>query len=168
MGILTSKWLLAALLLITVLVLLYLFGRKSVHTEIDIPAPVDQVWSVLMNIDVYPHWNTVMEPLTGELKEGETLVYRFHQAEGQAYEVSSNVKQIVKNSLLNQAGGVPAILTYNHRYELVAIENGTRVIIHEDYRGIAVPFWNPAPVLAAYQRLNQALKKRVLKVYPHE
>ena len=39
--------------------------------------------------------------------------------------------------------------------------NSTKVIIHEDYRGIGVNFWNPQPVEEAYKELNIALKNRV-------
>jgi len=39
------------------------------------------------------------------------------------------------------------------------IKEGNKVK-YEDYAGIAVNFWNPKPVQAAYQRLNEAIKKR--------
>ena len=54
------------------------------------------------------------------------------------------------------------IVTYDHHYELEALEQGkTKLIIREDYHGVYVPFWDPAPVEAAYHRLGQAVKQRI-------
>ena len=59
---------------------------------------------------------------------------------------------------------MPFILTFNHKYTLESANDGTRLIIHEDYRGIMVPFWNPTPVEKAYERLAMDLKTRVEKL----
>lgn len=169
MTFLTSKWLIVTIIVIVFsLVLLYLIGRKSVHTEIVTPASVEQIWSVLVDTKQYEQWNQVFELLEGNLQEGETVKYRFHQDDDNAYEISTSVKQVLENKLLNQGGGMPGVLSFDHRYILEPIEGGTKVVIHEDYRGIAVPFWNPEPVGKAYHRLGQALKNRVAEVYPHE
>ena len=152
-------------MVIVVVGFLFLIGHKSVHTEIVIPAPADKVWSVLTDTKKYGEWNRVMVPLEGELKEGETLKYEFYQQPDSSYQIPSMVKQMVENKLLNQGGGTVGILTFDHRYILEPEGDNTKVTIHEEYRGIAVPFWNPEPVEAAYQRLNQSLKERVIEVY---
>jgi len=102
-----------------------------------------------------------MKLLEGEIKEGNKVKYRFTQDTDNAYEIPSNVKKVIPNKLLNQGGGLPFVLTFDHRYILEAVENGTQLTIHENYRGIGVNFWNPTPVQAAYQKLNTAIKQRV-------
>lgn len=168
MTLITTKWLILPGVLLLVLVALYLFGKNSVHSEILIPAPAEQVWSVLTDTDSYTNWNPVLEVQEGNLEQGAKVKYQFRQNDDTTYEVLSTVKQIVENKILNQVGGTFGILTYDHRYMLEQTKQGTQVIIHEDYRGIAVPFWNPAAVGGAYERLNQALKERVSEVYPNE
>lgn len=165
MALLSSKWLLLPVFLILILVALYFIGKKSVHSEIVIPASTEQVWSVLMDSDNYAQWNQVLELLEGHLQEGSKVTYRFHQDEDNAYEITSTVKRRIENKLLNQTGGMPGILTFDHRYILESVAAGTKVTIHEDYRGIGVSFWNPEVVEAAYIRLNQSLKDRVTEVY---
>ena len=161
MNILTSKWTMLLLLLIMLaLIVLYLIGKKSVHHEITVDASPDKVWSILSDIKNYPEWNQVITYKEGELAEGSKLILHFTQDADTAYDVPVTVKAMIPQKLLNQAGGISGVMTYNHRYELEPDNASTKVTIHEDYRGIYVPFWNPAPVEAAYGRLNQALKER--------
>lgn len=164
MAIFNSKWILIVVILILVVVVLLIIGRKSVHAEIIINDTPAKVWSVLMDKSSYTEWNTVLIPIRGELIEGNTVQYEFIQDENNKSVIPSKVKRMTENKLLNQGGGMPGILTYNHKYILEKVESGTKVIIHEDYRGVAVPFWNPAPVEKAYERLCEDLKRRMEKL----
>ena len=146
--------------ILALLLVLVLTGRKSVHHEITINASPEKVWSVLVDTDNYESWNPVMKLLEGEVKEGNKVKYQFTQDADNISEIPSNVKKVIPNELLNQGGGLPFILTFNHKYLLEPLGNGTKLIIHEDYKGIGVNFWNPAPVEVAYGRLNQAITKR--------
>ena len=165
MSLLTLKLMITAGALAVILIILYLVGHKSVHSELFVPATPQQVWSVLLDTDNYERWNTVLVLHSGELIEGNEVTYEFRQDDENSYEISSRVQGIVDGRLLNQRGGLPGVLTFDHRYVLEPADSGTNVIIHEDYRGIAVPFWNPAPVQAAYDRLNRAMKARVMEVH---
>ncbi|MEO1033459.1 MAG: SRPBCC domain-containing protein [Bacteroidota bacterium] len=156
-----SKILLVVFAIVAVLVILYFTGKKSVHHEIPINAAPEKVWSVLMDTDAYDQWNPVMHLLEGKVKEGNTVKYRFTQDEENVSEMGSKVKQIISEKLLNQGGGMPLVITFDHKYILEPTDSGTKLTIHEDYAGIYVNFWNPKPVEEAYQRLNEALKKRV-------
>ena len=132
-----------------------------VSAEIVINASTEKVWSVLMDKSVYREWNTVLIPVKGDLKVGSKVEYEFHQDENTKSVIPSKVLAIEENKILNQGGGIPGVLTYNHKYILEKNEGGTKVIIHEDYKGVGVPFWNPAPVQKAYERLCKDLKNRV-------
>ena len=157
---LNSKLLIILLVIIAVLVILYFLGRKSVHHEITIYASPEKVWQVLIETDSYDRWNPVMRLLNGEIKEGNRVKYQFTQSADNSYDIATNVKKVIPNKLLNQGGGMPLILTFNHKYLLEPSGNATKLTIHEDYNGIGVHFWNPSPVQAAYERLNEAIKKR--------
>jgi len=147
--------------ILVILVILVFTGNKSVQHEITIKASPDKVWSVLTQMEGYPKWNPVMELIDGTVQEGNKVKYRFTQDEKSISEISASVVQIIPKKLLNQKGGIPLLLTFNHRYMLEPLGNSTKIIIHEDYRGIGVNFWNPQPVEDAYKRLNIALKNRV-------
>ena len=147
--------------ILAVLIILVFTGNKSVHHEITINAAPKKVWNILFEMDEYPNWNPVMELIEGTVQEGNKVKYKFTQDENTTSEIGSTVFQVIPNRLLNQKGGIPIVLTFNHKYMLESTGNYTRVIIHEDYRGIGVNFWNPQPVEEAYKRLNIALKNRV-------
>lgn len=160
MNFLTSKWFLIIAILVVVFFVLYFLGKKSVHHEISINATPQKVWEVLTDMNAYEEWNPTMKLVNGEVKVGNKVTYQFTQDENNISEIPATVKQIVPNKLLNQAGGIPFVLTYNHKYILEPENGGTKVTIHEDYDGIGVNFWNPKPVEEAYKRLNEALKVR--------
>ncbi len=162
MAILSSKWVIAVIILLLILLFLFIIGKKSVHTEIKIQAPPSAVWSVLTDLPGIREWNQVLIPIEGELIEGNLIKYEFHQDETSTSVMSAKVIQLIPEKLINQKGGMEGILTFNHKYILESVEEGTKVTIHEDYRGIMVPFWNPAPVEKAYAQLLKSLKERVL------
>ena len=60
----------AALVLVSLAILL-LVSRKSVHSEIIIPALPQEIWKVLMDQNAYPEWNPVLIPVRGKLEKGE-------------------------------------------------------------------------------------------------
>lgn len=161
MDIITSKWAIAIGAILVVLFILFLVGKKSVHVEISIDGTPEEVWAVLTDIDAMSNWNKVLVPIEGILSEGESVTYTFYQDDEDAATMFARVKTREENRLLNQAGGMWGVLTFDHRYILVPEGLGTRVTIHEEYRGIMVPFWNPQPVQSAYERLLWALKQQV-------
>lgn len=161
MEILNSKWIILVLVILSTLIILYLIGNKSAHSEITVNAPSAKVWNVITNTQQYDEWNSVINSLEGNLKEGEEVKFMFHQEEGNSYPISAKVKKVEPNKLLNQYGGTIGIMTYNHKYILEEANGVTKVTIHEDYRGIFVPFWNSEPAQKAYERMNEDIKRRV-------
>jgi len=158
--ILENKHMLLALIVIAILIVLFFTGNKSVEHTIIINAKPDAVWKAITETNNYREWNPVMELLEGEIKEGNKVKYRFTQDEKNISEIASTVKKIVPNELLNQGGGLPFVITFNHKYILEQKEEKTLLTINEVYKGVYVNFWNPKPVELAYKRLNEAIKKK--------
>ncbi|UTW62468.1 SRPBCC family protein [bacterium SCSIO 12741] len=161
MTILSSKWMLAGLALLAILLILFVMGKKEVKTSIVINASTDQVWQALSSPEKIKEWNTVLIPLSGEFKEGTMVQYNFVQDENSSTQLGAKVVKIEPKRLINQEGGPVGILTFNHSYILEPDGDLCRVTIHEKYRGIMVPFWNPNAVEKAYERLLQQLKNHV-------
>jgi hypothetical protein len=134
---------------------------KAVHTEITIPAEPEIIWSVLTDASGYKAWNPVLVPIEGDLREGEKLKYQMTQPDGKQSEVMARVKKMVELKELNQSGGIPGILTFDHKWLLDPVDEGTRVTQHEEYRGIWVWFWDAGWVEPAYRKANEALRDRV-------
>lgn len=102
-------------------------------------------------------------PLEGEFEQGEKLTYQMNQPDGKQTKVTAKVIKRVNEKVLNQYGGIPGILTFNHKWLLEPVDGKTRVIQHEEYRGVWVWFWDYSWVEPAYQKANEALRDRVNK-----
>lgn len=152
---LTSKLVLSLLALGVV-------GCKAVDAQLTIPAPPEQIWSVLMDGDHYGEWNPVLVQVDGEFRGGEQLTYQMMTESGEPTAVEARVVKLDPGRELNQAGGYWGILTFDHHWILEPVEGGTRVTQHEDYTGIGVLFFDPSWFEAAYGRGNQALRARIL------
>ena len=96
--------------------------------------------------------------MTGEFEEGATLAVDMSNPDGTITPMNPVVKRLIPNERLNQCGGIPGVLTYDHTWSLESVDGGTRVVQFEKYRGIGVLFWNPASVEKAYNEANENLK----------
>ncbi len=159
MSILGSKWTIGLLIPIGIYLILWLFGKKSVQAEVTVNAQIDEVWNALTEADKIKEWNKVLIPVEGSLIENGTIKYQFYQEEnGELAVMSANVVELVQSELINQKGGIPSILTFDHRYIITQNAGLIQIKIMEEYRGAMVPFWNPKPVGKAYERLLIQLK----------
>ncbi len=159
-----SKWIVIIVVSLVVLFVLYAVGRKEVRTEIFINATPGEVWAVLTDAPGYKDWNPVLVPVEGNYKEGTTLKYKMIQPDGKQSIVESKVVKMRPQVELNQFGGIPLVLTFDHHWVLEPTEGGTNVIQWEQYRGIGVPFWNPSWVEIAYNQANERLRNQVIQL----
>jgi len=47
---------------------------RTIHSAIEIRAPIDVVWHVLTDFDAYPDWNPHIRRVQGELAEGRRVM----------------------------------------------------------------------------------------------
>ena len=138
-------------------------GHKSVHAELVIPASPDRVWEVLTDTSDYAAWNPIFVSVEGEFAEGQTLLYGMKNPEGEVADVEPEIVKLVPEREINQFGGVPGILTFDHTWRLEPMDESTRVTQHEEYRGIYVWFWDPSWVEDAYEASLLGLRDEVAK-----
>ena len=154
----------AVLIVLIVAVVGSLATRKTFLVEIWIPAPPEAVWEVLIDTRAYPQWNPVFVEVDGTYAKGETVLNRVREPSGAILEMTATVETFLPNAELRQSGGIPGILTFNHRWLLEPADGGTKVIQHEVDRGIGLWFWNSDWIEPAYAATNDALAKRVQSV----
>ena len=135
--------------------------HKTFHVEIAIPASTDAVWAVLVDTEAYPQWNPVFVEVEGAYTEGETVLNKVRDPGGAVLEMTALVETVRPGAELRQSGGIPGILTFDHRWLLESIEGGTRVVQHEVDRGIGLWFVDTDWIEPAYSAANEALAKRV-------
>ena len=147
-----------------VLALLSLTGRHTVHAEIIIPADPEKVWSVLIDASEYKEWNPVIVPLKGDFRQGGEITYQVTEPNGKQYQTQTKVIEVIRARKLNQSGGIPGFLTFDHTWLMEPVKGGTKVIQREEYRGIWLWFWDAGWLEPAYQKANAALKKKVAEL----
>lgn len=136
----------------------HLFIKRTFHTELLISAPVDEVWGLLLNESRYKEWNTVLVPVEGKIIQGRKLRYEMTNENNEKSIIAMKVKRSLENKELNQVGGIPGFLTFNHKYILKPMNNGTKLVQHETDRGIGLLFWNSDWIEPAYLKTSFNLK----------
>ena len=154
------KWVVP--LLVLVLLAAAVFTKKTFHTEIFIPASQEEVWKVLIATEEYKEWNPVNVDIVGEFKQGGRVKTKFVDPKGAVMNITAKVKAIEPHRLLQQGGGIPGVLTFNHQWILEEGEGGTKVIQHEVDKGFYLLFWDSSWIEPAYAKASAALKQRVL------
>lgn len=157
------RWLLLSISApIAAIVIMALVGCETFRTEITIPAEPAKVWAVLTDAPGYAEWNPVIVGVEGEFREGAELKIRVREPDGREISMTSTVERLEDQRTLNQFGGVPGILTFDHTYRLEPVEGGTRVTQYEEDRGLWVLFWDSSWIEPAYRNVNEALRDRVI------
>ncbi len=156
----SKRALLVVLLLVLVVISLGVSAQKTFVAETVVPAEADRVWSVLIDSAGYPDWNPVFVRVNGSFREGGQVEHHVRDPDGGLLEMTATVKTFNPGVELRQTGGLPGVLTFDHRWLLEPVEGGTKVIQHEVDRGIGLWFWNSDWIVPAYERVNDALAER--------
>ena len=147
-----------------VAVLLGTITKKTFHVEIEIAAPPEAVWAVLTDTEHYQEWNPTQVEIRGVHALGSKLVAVFDAPEVTPFEVELTLSEMDAPYLLRQRGGVPGIITFDHRWMISPTEHGSLVVQHEVDRGIYLLFWDSSWIEPAYKRASEALRDRVLSL----
>ena len=139
-------------------------AHKTVHAELVIPASPDRIWAVLTDTAAYAEWNPIFVRAEGEFREGGTVAYGMKSPDGEVSDVAPTVRKLVPSREINQFGGIPGVLTFDHTWRIDPLPEGSKVTQHEEYRGVYVWFWDPAWVEDAYEEALVGLRDRVAEV----
>jgi uncharacterized protein YndB with AHSA1/START domain len=106
--------------------------ENEVRTELVIPAPVDDVWRVLVDFAGYARWNPVME-----YTQVDGVKTTVKAAKGTPFErdFEGEITAMEPYSLASQ-GGDPETFFGRHRWELTEVDGGsTRLVNAESFTG---------------------------------
>ncbi|MCH2249560.1 MAG: SRPBCC domain-containing protein [Cognatishimia sp.] len=134
---------------------------KTFHVETTINAPADKIWEVLTDTAAYPEWNPTFVEVDGTYYQGGKVLNNVQDPSGAVLEMTATVATLNPARELRQKGGVPLVITFDHRWILEPIEGGTKVTQHEVDRGLYLWFWNSDWIEPAYAKTSAALKARV-------
>ncbi|MCB1139585.1 MAG: SRPBCC domain-containing protein [Leptospiraceae bacterium] len=148
-------------LLLSSLALLFLGDCKSIHTEVEIQATPEEVWTVLKKNGAYGEWNPYHVRVEGDLIEGNTILVEVHKPNGNQIVLEPTVLVVNPNRELTWGGGIPGLFTGEHVFEIFPTDTGVLLVHREEFKGIFVPFAELDTIEEGYRKMNEALKKRV-------
>jgi hypothetical protein len=115
------------------------FSMVRVEAESTISAPAGVLWQIMMEVEKYPQWYSVMLEANGTPRLGAKLKFRVKAMDGSPRELSfvGTVVEFVPERKLVWTGGMFPILMGRHFFEFVHMADGkTRVVQGEELRGL--------------------------------
>ncbi len=139
--------------------------HHHLHTEIEIDAAPDVVWSVLTDLDGYAAWNPFITSAEGTVEVGEKLTNRMEPPGGRAITFRPRVTEVEATSTFEWLGrlGVPGVFDGRHRFELEPTATGTRLVHGEKMTGLLVRVLRSSldsQTKPGFEAMNAALKTR--------
>lgn len=140
---------------------------REIKTEIDISAPAEKVWDILMDINNWQQWNPIINQASGIAAAGSKLTITMKGKEGKngpkymPVIINFDAPNLFQWRAKMMAG---FLFTNDKIFELKEIDSGTQLIHKEAFGGILVPmFWGNLQqhVPAMLDAMNEALKKSV-------
>src|SRR5215211_8829895 len=139
---------------------------KVLVSSIDIEAPAEKVWELLLDFTAYPTWNPFITRAEGTVQAGGRLTLRMQPVSGSAVTLRPTVVEVVDGHRLRWQGrlGVRGLFDADHLF-IVEPQGaaGSRLIQQEQFSGLLVPFLQRSldrGTLPAFQAMNSALKDR--------
>ncbi|MEW9517755.1 SRPBCC family protein [Streptomyces tubercidicus] len=139
--------------------------RRSIETAVDIDAPLDKVWDVIVDFDRYGEWNPFILEARGKAEAGQKLWLRMQRPAKADEEVHTPTVTVVEKDRHLQWSGIirhAMVFRARHEFLLEERESGVRLRQREDFGGLTMPLaggmvWR---IEEGFLLMNAALKVR--------
>ena len=138
---------------------------RELRSEIEIDAPPERVWQVLIDFGAYPQWNPFIRSIEGEPRVGSRLKVRIEPpgARGMTFRPTVRVAEPARELRWLGRLFVPGLVDGEHRLALEPLEGRrSRFIQGERFSGLLVGLITGtlAATERGFEQMNQALKTR--------
>lgn len=140
---------------------------QRIATSIDIAAPVERVWSVLMDFARYPQWNPFVRRIAGSGTPGDTLQVTIAPEGGREMSFEPRVLVRETNREFRWLGKVlfAGVFDGEHSFQLAASSPGACRFVHEEaYTGLLASLIMRGATRSGtkigFEAMNRALKAR--------
>lgn len=137
----------------------------EIRTELEIAAPVREVWGILTDFARYQEWNPFITEIVSDGVEGNPLRVHLSLPEGRDHQLKPRLVRFEENQELRWRAHLlfPGLFDGEHFFRLQELTPGrTRFIQGENFEGILVRFSGRTITRAArgFVYMNEALKRR--------
>ena len=140
---------------------------QTIETDIEIDAPVEQVWATFSDFERWPDWNPFVVSLKGNVAVGEKLEVRLQPPGGKPMTFKPKVVAHEADRELRWLGHllVPGVFDGEHHFSVETVDGGrTRFTQREEFRGLLAGLTLRLirdKTTRGFEAMNQALKDRV-------
>jgi hypothetical protein len=140
--------------------------RWRIATSVEVDAPPDRVWEVLVDLPAYRDWNPFIVEASGTVAVGETLSLRMALPGWDPMTIEPRLLVVEPGRELRWKGRLvlPGLFDGEHAFLLTPLPNGrTRVDHVEDFAGLLLPLARRlihAETVEAFHALDAALAER--------
>lgn len=138
----------------------------KLETEIEIAAPVDRIWSILVNFSEYPQWNPFIRTIHGMPEVGARLVAHLQPSGTKGMTFRPIVLSAVPGREFHWLGHlwVPGLFDGEHRFSIHPISDA-KVMFRQNelFSGVLVPLFKGTlerDTKRGFIEMNQVLKER--------
>ena len=140
-------------------------AERRIETDIEINAPVSQVWALLTDFARMPSWNPFIKSISGNLAQGARLSVHIVPPGSSGMHFKPTILTVRPERELRWLGHlfVPGIFDGEHYFLLEPIEkNRTRFVQSEKFSGLLVGLLGGtlATTSAGFKAMNTALKQQ--------
>ncbi|MGF1977312.1 MAG: SRPBCC family protein [Nostoc sp. CmiSLP01] len=138
----------------------------QIHTDIEIQAPVEEVWQQLTDLANYPKWNPFILRATGNVETGARLNVFIQPPGSQGMTFKPIVLRAEQNKEFRWLGKflLPKLLDAEHVFYLEQTGTNSAHLYHSEFfSGLLVPLFKRSlegNSRAGFEAMNQALKTR--------
>ena len=138
----------------------------EIRTEIEIDAPAERVWQVLIDFTSYPQWNPVMRVVKREVEPGTRLKVHVRPWRRLGMTFCPTVLTVEPSRELRWHGQLllSGLFAGEHSFTIEPIgKNKVRFIQQEVFTGLLVPLFllvMQARIRRVFEDMNEALKGR--------
>ncbi|UFS63351.1 SRPBCC domain-containing protein [Sulfurimonas sp. HSL-3221] len=138
----------------------------ELHTEIEIDAPAERVWEILVDFTAYPQWNPFIRSIQGTPIQGKRLRVEIQPSGSKPMRFSPTVLAAEAGRELRWLGRVlfPGLFDGKHAFIIEPLgEDKVRFQQNERFSGILVGLFRSSldsGTKRGFEEMNQALKQR--------
>jgi hypothetical protein len=142
-----------------------MFQQTISSQKVEINAPIEQVWNILIDLEKYGEWNPFVPRMESTLIVGEPIIIYVQMNARRKFVEKEQVTQFEPYRRLGWRATYPRFLISDERIqELEPLENGNcSYYSHETFRGLAIPLLMLAfksDIQKGFDGVSLALKRR--------
>jgi hypothetical protein len=140
---------------------------KEIHTQIDIHAPAERAWQLLLDFNNYSKWNPFIREINGVPNVGAKLEIHLHTASGKTRIYKPTITKLEPYHELRWYGKsfMPGMFNGEHIFTIKTLEPNHKQFLHKEiFTGLGVALAGDRldrDMYQSFEKMNNAFKAKL-------